>query len=43
MAATPDGREWAFSDVASADLKLVEHRILDGRVLVDASLGVSSD
>ena len=32
--AGPDGREWAFTDIASADLELVEHRVLDGRVLV---------
>lgn len=32
--AGPDGREWAFNDVVSADLELVEHRVLDGRVLV---------
>jgi hypothetical protein len=28
------GREAAFSDMASADLELVEHRALDGRVLL---------
>jgi dihydrofolate reductase len=32
--AGPDGREWAFTDIASADLELVEHRVLDGRVLL---------
>jgi hypothetical protein len=28
------GREPAFADVASADLELVHHRVLDGRVLL---------
>jgi dihydrofolate reductase len=32
--AGPDGREWAFTDIAAADLELVEHRVLDGRVLL---------
>jgi dihydrofolate reductase len=28
------GREAAFADVASADLELVDHRVLDGRILL---------
>ena len=28
------GREPAFANVASADLELVDHRVLDGRVLL---------
>jgi dihydrofolate reductase len=28
------GREAAFADVAPADLELVDHRVLDGRVLL---------
>lgn len=32
--AGPDGREPAFADVASTDLDLVDHRVLDGRVLL---------
>jgi dihydrofolate reductase len=34
LIAGPSGREAAFLDVASADLELVEHRGLDGRVLL---------
>ncbi len=32
--AGPDGREPAFTDVASTDLDLVDHHVLDGRVLL---------
>ena len=28
------GRDPAFADVASADLELIDHRTLDGRVLL---------
>lgn len=31
--AGPAGREWAFADIASTDLELVDHKILDDRVL----------
>jgi dihydrofolate reductase len=34
LLAGPDGREWAFTGIASADMELVEHRVLDGRVLL---------
>lgn len=34
LLAGPPGREWAFADVASTDLELGDHQILDGRVLV---------
>lgn len=36
LVAGPDGREWAFTEITSADLELVEHRVLDDRVLVVA-------
>jgi dihydrofolate reductase len=32
--AGPDGREPAFTGVASTDLELADHRVLDGRVLL---------
>jgi len=32
--AGPDGREPAFAGVASTDLELVDHQVLDGRVLL---------
>jgi dihydrofolate reductase len=32
--AGPDGREPAFAGVASTDLELVDHRVLDGRILL---------
>jgi hypothetical protein len=32
--AGPDGREPAFTDVASTDIELVDHQVLDGRVLL---------
>ena len=32
--AGPDGREPAFTGVASTDLELVDHQVLDGRVLL---------
>lgn len=32
--AGPDGREPALTDVASTDLELVDHQVLDGRVLL---------
>jgi dihydrofolate reductase len=34
LVAGPSGREPAFADLASADLELVDHRALDGRVLL---------
>lgn len=34
LIAGPSGREAAFADMASADLELVDHRTLDGRVLL---------
>jgi dihydrofolate reductase len=34
LVAGPAGREAAFQGIASADLELVNHRILDGRVLL---------
>jgi dihydrofolate reductase len=34
LLAGPSGREAAFADIASADLDLVAHRVLDGRVLL---------
>jgi dihydrofolate reductase len=34
LLAGPDGREPAFAAVASTDLELVDHRVLDGRVLL---------
>lgn len=34
LIAGDSGREAAFTDMASADLELVDHRILDGRVLL---------
>jgi dihydrofolate reductase len=34
LLAGPDGREPAFADAASADLELVDHRVLDGRILL---------
>jgi dihydrofolate reductase len=34
LLAGSSGREAAFADVASADLELVDHRVLDGRVLL---------
>jgi dihydrofolate reductase len=34
LLAGPDGREAAFTDVSSADLELVDHRVLDGRILL---------
>jgi dihydrofolate reductase len=34
LIAGPSGREAAFQDVASADLELVDHHALDGRVLL---------
>ena len=30
----PSGVETAFADVASSDLELVDHQVLDGRVLL---------
>jgi len=32
--AGPHGREWAYTGIAATDLDLVEHHILDGRVMV---------
>jgi len=32
--AGPEGREPAFTDVSSTDFELVDHRVLDGRVLL---------
>ena len=34
LIAGPPGREAAFQDIASADLELVDHQTLDGRVLL---------
>ena len=34
LIAGDSGREAAFADMASADLELVDHRALDGRVLL---------
>jgi len=34
LLAGSDGREAAFADVSSADLELVDHRALDGRILL---------
>ena len=34
LLAGPDGREPAFASVASTDLELVDHQVLDGRVLL---------
>jgi dihydrofolate reductase len=34
LVAGPSGREAAFHGVVSADLELVDHRALDGRVLL---------
>jgi dihydrofolate reductase len=34
LMAGSSGREAAFADIASADLELVDHRVLDGRVLL---------
>jgi dihydrofolate reductase len=34
LIAGDSGREAAFADVASADLEVVDHRVLDGRVLL---------
>ncbi len=34
LIAGPPGREWAFTEMASADLELIGHRVLDSRVLV---------
>ncbi|MBO3750026.1 dihydrofolate reductase family protein [Streptosporangiaceae bacterium NEAU-GS5] len=34
LLAGPDGREAAFQGVDSADLELIDHRVLDGRVLL---------
>lgn len=34
LIAGPPGREWAYTDMASADLELVSHRVLDDRILV---------
>jgi dihydrofolate reductase len=34
LLAGSSGREAAFADIASADLELVDHRVLDGRVLL---------
>jgi dihydrofolate reductase len=34
LLAGPSGREAAFADIASADLELVDHRVLDGRILL---------
>jgi len=34
LIAGPSGREPAFAELASADLELVGHRALDGRVLL---------
>ncbi len=34
LLAGPDGREAAFADVSSTDLELVDHRVLDGRILL---------
>ena len=34
LLAGPDGREPAFAEMASTDLELVDHQILDGRVLL---------
>lgn len=28
------GRKWAFMEMASTDLELVDHRVLDGRVIL---------
>lgn len=28
------GREWAYTDIVPADLQLIDHRVLDGRILV---------
>ena len=33
LTAEPPGREAALQDIASADLELVDHQALDGRVL----------
>jgi dihydrofolate reductase len=35
LVAGPAGREAAFAGMASADLSLVDHRVLDGRVLLE--------
>ena len=34
LIAGTQGREASFADMASAELELVDHRILDGRVLL---------
>jgi dihydrofolate reductase len=34
LIAGPSGREGAFANMASADLELIDHRVLDGRVLL---------
>ena len=34
LLAGPDGREPAFATMASTDLELVDHQVLDGRVLL---------
>jgi dihydrofolate reductase len=34
LVAGPSGREAAFQGMDSADLELVDHRVLDGRVLL---------
>jgi dihydrofolate reductase len=34
LIAGPSGREAAFEGMASADLELADHRVLDGRVLL---------
>ena len=34
LLAGTDGREAAFADVSSTDLELVDHRVLDGRILL---------
>lgn len=34
LIAGPPGREWTYTDMASADLELVSHQVLDDRILV---------
>lgn len=28
------GREWAYNDIVHAELELIDHRVLDGQILV---------